>query len=103
MKELAIGVCNGVTFEFELFEPESLVRGTLNEIARLSLVGKGLLLTAISTTSAVYIYIYIKNSRLMMTSTQKSPGTSVIAPNSVTHPYDHIQSTLLLYSFILNL
>lgn len=60
MKELAIGVCNGVTFEFELFEPESLVRGTLNEIARLSLVGKGLLLTAISTTSAVYIYIYKK-------------------------------------------
>lgn len=57
MKELAIGVCNGVTFEFELFEPESLVRGTLNEIARLSLVGKGLLLTAISTTAAVYIYI----------------------------------------------
>ena len=57
MKELAIGVCSGVTFEFELFEPESLVRGTLNEIARLSLVGKGLLLTAISTTAAVYIYI----------------------------------------------
>lgn len=57
MKELAIGVCNGVTFEFELFEPESLVRGTLNEIAQLSLVGKGLLLTAISTTAAVYIYI----------------------------------------------
>ena len=57
MKELAIGVCNGVTFDFELSEPESLVRGTLNEIARLSLVGKGLLLTAISTTAAVYIYI----------------------------------------------
>ena len=56
MKELDIGVCNGVTFEFELFEPKSLVRiSTLNEVARLSLVGKGLLLTAISTNSAVHI------------------------------------------------
>lgn len=56
MKELAIGVCNGVTFEFELFEPKRLVRGTLNEIPRVSLVGKRLLLTAISTTPTVYIY-----------------------------------------------
>lgn len=53
MKELAVGVCSGVTCEFELFEPKSLVRGTLNEIARVSLVGKGLLLTTISTTSTV--------------------------------------------------
>ena len=60
MKELAFGVCNGVTFEFELLEPKSLVRiNTLNEIARLSLVGKGLLLTAISTNSQ-YIYKKIK-------------------------------------------
>jgi len=55
MKELAIGVCDGVTFESDLFEPNRLVRDTLNEIARVSLVGKGLLLTAISTTSTVYI------------------------------------------------
>ena len=53
---LGIGVCNSVTFEVELFEPKRLVRGTLNEIARVSLVGKGLLLTAVSTTSTVYIY-----------------------------------------------
>ena len=53
MKDLDIGVCNGVTFEVVLFEPKSLVRSTLNEIARVSLVRKGLLLTAIPTTSAV--------------------------------------------------
>ena len=54
MKDLDIGVCNGVTFKFVLFEPKSLVRSTLNEIARVSLVRKGLLLTAIPrTTSAV--------------------------------------------------
>ena len=51
MKDLDIGVCNGVTFKFVLFEPKSLVRSTLNEIARVGLVRKGLLLTAIPTTS----------------------------------------------------
>ena len=54
MKDLDIGVYNAVTFEFVVFEPKSLVRSTLNEVARVSLVRKGLLLTAIPrTTSAV--------------------------------------------------
>ena len=53
MKDLDTRVCNGVTFKFVLFEPKSLVTSTLNEIARVSLVRKGLLLTAIPTTSAV--------------------------------------------------
>ena len=52
MKDLDTRVCNGVTFKFVLFEPKSLVRSTLKEIARVSVVRKGLL-AAIPTTSAV--------------------------------------------------
>ena len=51
MKDLDTRVCNGVTFKFVLFGPKSLVRSTLNEIAQV--IRKGLLLTAIPTTSAV--------------------------------------------------
>ena len=39
-KEVDIGDYNGFTFEFELFEPKSLVKSRLKEIARVILVLK---------------------------------------------------------------
>ena len=87
MKDLDIGVCNGVTFKFVLFEPKSLVRSTLNEIARVGLVRKGLLLTAIPTTSAVL------KKLLWWLPHITSPGTSVIAPNRPFARWHHFTST----------
>ena len=81
-KEVDVGDHNGFTFEFELFEPKSLVKSRLTEIAR------GW------CWRTFWQPLHYSKKTLMMTSTQNVTGNI-----SLTHPDNHIQSALLIYSF----
>ena len=91
-----------------MFEPKSLVKSTLKEIARVILVLKR---AAVNEHSDNHCSIREKLLRwfphrkmaLMMTSIQNVTGNISYAPNSLTHPDNYIQSTLLIFSFILTL
>ena len=81
-KEVDVGGHNGFTFEFELFEPKSLVKSRLKEMAR------GW------CWRTFWQPLHYSKKTLMMTSTQNVTGNITL-----THPDNHIQSTLLIYSF----
>ena len=82
-----------------MFEPKSLVKSTLKEIARVILVLKR---AAVNEHSENHCSIRKKLLRwfphrkmaLMMTSIQNVTGNISYAPNSLTHPDNYIQSTL---------
>ena len=63
MKELGRGVCNGVTFEFELFEPKSLVKRYIERDRAVKSSRKGAFVDG-HFDNRRSIYIYIKTQGL---------------------------------------